>query len=119
MSAAALAVSFANSFTSWATTAKPFPASPARAASMVAFRASRFVCCATDVMTLMTSPISLLDSPSLATVSLVASALFTAVEATWAASAAFLAIYLMLAPERFIDDVIIGFRGHSTLFSCL
>jgi len=32
--------------TSWATTAKPRPASPARAASMVAFSASRLVCSA-------------------------------------------------------------------------
>ena len=38
----ALAVCFANSLISLATTANPFPASPARAASMVAFRACRF-----------------------------------------------------------------------------
>src|SRR5882762_1635570 len=44
ISSVALAVSLASSFTSLATTAKPFPASPARAASMAAFRASRFVC---------------------------------------------------------------------------
>jgi hypothetical protein len=34
----------ASDFTSCATTAKPRPASPARAASIVAFNASRFVC---------------------------------------------------------------------------
>jgi hypothetical protein len=37
MSSVARAVSWARSFTSLATTAKPLPASPARAASMVAF----------------------------------------------------------------------------------
>ena len=46
MSSVALAVSWASSLTSFATTAKPFPASPARAASIVALRASRFVCSA-------------------------------------------------------------------------
>ena len=45
--------------------------SPARAASMVAFSASRLVCCAIDVITLITWPISALDSPSLAIVVLV------------------------------------------------
>src|ERR1017187_5765402 len=67
MSSVALAVCLASSLTSLATTANPLPASPARAASMVAFRASRLVCCAMEVMTLMTCPISALDSPSLAT----------------------------------------------------
>jgi len=38
---AARAVCWASSFISLATTAKPFPASPARAASMVAFKASK------------------------------------------------------------------------------
>ena len=72
MSSVALAVSLASSLTSLATTANPLPASPARAASMVAFRASRLVCWAIEVMTLMTLPISALDSPSLATVALAA-----------------------------------------------
>ena len=44
MSSVALAVCLASSLTSLATTANPLPASPARAASIVAFRASRFVC---------------------------------------------------------------------------
>ena len=44
MSSVAFAVCLANSLTSLATTAKPLPASPARAASMVAFSASKFVC---------------------------------------------------------------------------
>ena len=44
MSSVALAVCLASSLTSLATTAKPLPASPARAASMVAFSASRLVC---------------------------------------------------------------------------
>ena len=44
ISAVALAVCAASVFTSPATTAKPLPASPARAASIVAFSASRLVC---------------------------------------------------------------------------
>ena len=43
MSSVARAVWLARLFTSWATTAKPRPASPARAASMVALSASRLV----------------------------------------------------------------------------
>ena len=78
MSSVALAVCLASSLTSLATTAKPLPASPARAASMVAFSASRLVCWAIEVMTLMTLPISALLSPSLATVALVVSATLTA-----------------------------------------
>src|SRR6202044_706991 len=98
MSSVALAVSLASSFTSLATTAKPLPASPARAASMVALRASRFVWWAIDVMTLMTWPISAEDSPSLETVAFAVSAALTAVLATLAASVAFLAMSLMLMP---------------------
>ena len=47
----------ASAFTSAATTEKPLPASPARAASMVAFRASRFVWPATSEISRTTSPI--------------------------------------------------------------
>ena len=43
ISSVALAVWLANDLTSDATTAKPLPASPARAASMVAFNASKWV----------------------------------------------------------------------------
>jgi methyl-accepting chemotaxis protein len=82
MSSVARAVSLASSLTSLATTAKPLPASPARAASMVALRASRFVCCAIEVITLMTLPISALDSPKDATVPFAAPATVTAVVAT-------------------------------------
>src|ERR1035441_5881202 len=78
MSSVALAVSLANSLTSLATTAKPLPASPARAASMVALSASRLVCWAMEVMTLMTCPISVEESPSLETVAVVVSATLTA-----------------------------------------
>src|SRR6516162_9427329 len=108
MSSVALAVCLASSLTSLATTAKPLPASPARAASMVAFRASRFVCWAILVMTLMTLPISALLSPSLATVALVFSATLTAEVATRAASLALLAISLMLAPisSAAVDTVV-------------
>src|SRR5215207_7428836 len=51
MSSVAFAVSCASSLTSLATTAKPLPASPARAASIVAFSASRLVCSAMLVIT--------------------------------------------------------------------
>src|SRR5271165_3498068 len=98
MSSVALAVSLASSLTSLATTAKPLPASPARAASIVALSARRLVCCAIEVMTLITWPISLEDSPNLETVAVVVSAVLTAAVATLAASVAFLAISLMLAP---------------------
>jgi hypothetical protein len=57
ISSVALAVWPARLFTSCATTAKPRPASPARAASMVAFSASRLVCSAIEVISLTTSPI--------------------------------------------------------------
>jgi hypothetical protein len=64
MSSVAFAVSLASSLTSLATTAKPLPASPARAASMVALRARRLVCWAMPVITLTIWPISALESPS-------------------------------------------------------
>ena len=46
MRSVARAVWLASDLTSYATTAKPRPASPARAASMVALSASRLVCAA-------------------------------------------------------------------------
>jgi hypothetical protein len=54
----ALLVSRASSLTSLATTAKPLPSSPARAASIVALSASRLVWSAIPEMTWMTSPIA-------------------------------------------------------------
>jgi hypothetical protein len=57
ISSVALAVWLASDLTSAATTANPRPASPARAASMVAFSASRLVCSAIAVISLTTSPI--------------------------------------------------------------
>src|SRR6266446_9911941 len=56
ISPVAVAVCSARAFTSEATTAKPRPASPARAASMVAFKASRLVCPAMVLMSSTTSP---------------------------------------------------------------
>ena len=58
ISSVAFAVWLASDLTSEATTAKPRPASPARAASMVALSASRLVCSAIAVISLTTSPIS-------------------------------------------------------------
>ena len=57
ISSVALAVWVARLLTSEATTAKPLPASPARAASIVAFNASRLVWLAMLVIRLTTSPI--------------------------------------------------------------
>src|SRR6186997_3118642 len=54
MSSVAFAVCAASAFTSDATTAKPRPASPARAASIVAFSASKLVCAAMDWISLTT-----------------------------------------------------------------
>src|SRR3954453_4467511 len=79
MSLVARAVSWARSLTSLATTANPLPASPARAASMVAFRASRLVWAATLSMTLMTSLIWAEAVPRSMTVVLVFWAMPTAV----------------------------------------
>ncbi|MEY9470169.1 hypothetical protein ABH992_002568 [Bradyrhizobium yuanmingense] len=56
MSPVAFAVCSASAFTSEATTAKPRPASPARAASMVAFSAKRLVWPAMALMSSTTSP---------------------------------------------------------------
>ncbi len=67
---AALPDSSASFLTSSATTAKPLPCSPARAASIAAFKASKFVCAAMLVMTVIISPIScdLLSSNRIASV---------------------------------------------------
>jgi hypothetical protein len=68
----------ASDFTSDATTANPRPASPARAASMVALRARRLVCLATSWMSLTTSPIFCAACTSPPTWTLVAPASLTA-----------------------------------------
>ena len=57
ISSVAREVWLASAFTSAATTAKPLPASPARAASMVAFSASRLVCAAILEISPTTEPI--------------------------------------------------------------
>lgn len=80
ISSVAFVVFFARSFTSFATTANPFPASPARDASIIALSASRLVCSAIDVITRTTFPTSALDPPSFEMVLLVASAICTACE---------------------------------------
>src|SRR4051812_29568437 len=59
ISSVAFAVCAASALTSCATTANPRPASPARAASIVALSASRLVCSATEVISLITSPMRL------------------------------------------------------------
>ena len=64
ISSVAFAVCVASALTSWATTAKPRPASPARAASIVALSASRLVCSAIAVISLTTSPMRLAAADS-------------------------------------------------------
>ena len=78
ISSVAFAVWFASAFTSEATTAKPRPASPARAASIVAFSARRLVCAAIAVMSLITSPIREAACDNWAIRASVRSACFTA-----------------------------------------
>ena len=68
ISSVALAVWLARFLTSDATTAKPFPDSPARAASIVAFKASKLVCSAMSEINSTTSPIFWADSDSFRTV---------------------------------------------------
>ncbi len=70
-------VRLASERTSSATTAKPRPCSPARAASMAALRASRLVCSAMAVMTCRIFSMSPLSADSWLTVSV-------AVSSTWA-----------------------------------
>ena len=82
ISSVALAVWLASPLTSAATTAKPRPASPARAASMVAFSASRLVWLAMALIRRSTSPIFSLAAVRLATISVVCPALTTAASAT-------------------------------------
>ena len=103
ISSVARAVSRASSLTSLATTAKPLPASPARAASIVALRASRFVCSAIDVITFTTLPISVLEWPRAFIVDDVVPAMSTACRAVAAAAWAFLAISWMLVTRLSID----------------
>ena len=67
MSSVALVVWLASALTSEATTENPRPASPARAASMVAFSASRLVCPAMLLMISMISPMASTLSDSAAT----------------------------------------------------
>ena len=78
ISSVALAVWLASAFTSEATTAKPRPDSPARAASMVAFSASRLVWAAIEWISLTTSPIFSAPVDEAWTVALVRSASPTA-----------------------------------------
>ena len=81
ISSVAFAVWPASAFTSLATTAKPRPASPARAASIVALSASRLVCSAMSVIRRTTSPMRPAASLSSLTVALVRSASLTALPA--------------------------------------
>ena len=67
ISSVASLVCFASSFTSLATTAKPLPASPALAASIVALRASNFVCSAISIIVAVTLDTSLAAAPSSST----------------------------------------------------
>ena len=86
MSSVALAVCDDNALTSVATTAKPFPASPARAASIVAFNASRLVCPAMVWIKAMTSPIfceASTNRPTMASVRVACSTALWAIDVDW------------------------------------
>ena len=74
ISSVALAVWLASAFTSEQRPAKPRPDSPARAASMVAFSASRLVWAAIEWISLTTSPIFSAPVDKAWTVALVRSA---------------------------------------------
>jgi hypothetical protein len=74
----ASAVCLASSLISFATTAKPLPASPALAASMVALRARRFVCSEISVIVSVTLLISWAALPSSSIFVDASSACFTA-----------------------------------------
>jgi hypothetical protein len=82
MSSVAFAVCTASDLTSEATTAKPRPASPARAASMVALSASRLVCPAMSLISSTTSPIFCAAAASPAICALVVSASLTEARTT-------------------------------------
>ena len=90
ISSVALAVWLASVFTSEATTAKPRPASPARAASIVALSASRLVCSAMSLISRTTVPIF----------SVAALRLSTSVLVAFACSVASLAILVLLSSWR-------------------
>ena len=83
ISPVALAVWLASDLTSLATTAKPLPASPARAASIVALRARRLVWAAMSLISSTTSPILSAAMASSSTEALVCSA---SCAALWAIS---------------------------------
>src|SRR3546814_2256332 len=86
MSSVALAGCVASPLASPATTAKPLPDSPARAASMVALSASRLVCSAMSVIIFTTSPILCAASDRPSTYSFVCcpfSAALAAMEDDW------------------------------------
>ena len=96
--------SSASFLTSSATTAKPRPCSPARAASMAAFRASRFVCPEMPEITSTMLPISFERSPSFATtseeestVSAMAFIWSTVARTSWLPSSAFCEVCSMSA----------------------
>jgi len=78
ISSVAFEVWLDRAFTSDATTAKPLPASPARAASIVALRARRSVCPAISLIRLTTSPMRCAASARLLIWALARSASLTA-----------------------------------------
>jgi hypothetical protein len=94
----ARAVSCARSFTSVATTAKPLPAAPARAASIVALSARRLVCAAIELISLTTDSIWLDDWSRLASTSPARAAHRTARSAVTDASDVSIAICWMAEP---------------------
>ena len=95
ISSVALAVWPARLLTSCATTAKPRPASPARAASMVALSASRLVCSAIEVISFTTSPIRVPACDS--------SVMRWSVASAWLTASAAIAVGFLNAAGDFAD----------------
>jgi hypothetical protein len=104
----ALAVLSASFLTSSATTANPRPCSPALAASMAAFNASRLVGSAMSLITAIISPICLERSPSVfitfTGLSTVAEIAFDSLTDSLTTSAPSLAIFAVSVAEHAIFD---------------
>ncbi len=110
ISSVAFWVCTASAFTSVATTAKPRPASPARAASMVELSASSVVCRAICAIRLTTLPIAADDSRSRSTLALASRAASLAWSASLPASRTCVADALRRMGE-FVGGLREGGRG--------
>ncbi len=106
ISSVASAVCWASALISPATTANPLPASPARAASMVAFNARRLVCSEISAMVSVTLLISNAALPRSSTLAETCSAFVTAWAVVSLPLAVLLAISLIVADISSTADTI-------------